>query len=408
MKSQNQIVIIMRNISPLLAKSFALIFAAMLVFMAIQFQNPDFIAGIKTPSDFHAFYMSGEMFWAGELDKAYYYEEFAKKQESFFGELDGFLAWSYPPPFNLITSVLALLPIGLSYFLFTSATLISYILTIRAISPRYFVCAIFAVLPAVALNIRTGQNGLLTGALIGVFLLAFMRRRAGAGLPLGLMIIKPHLAAGITVITFVGRRWSSIGIASVTVASILSLATFIFGFSIWGAFINGVMEASSFLKGGAYPLHRMTSIYAALYTFGVPPAIALGVQVMSALIACSVVAVACIKNRNSLHVIGITAVASLYISPYSYDYDMTLLGISVAAFLPEISKRAKSLEMVVLIILCWLSCGSGVLLNNLSGGASENPAGSHAMPIYSIASISLTLLLVMSAKILGRPCCSRE
>ncbi|MNR07011.1 hypothetical protein D3C85_1231120 [compost metagenome] len=193
-----------------------------------------------------------------------------------------------------------------------------------------------------------------------------------------------------------------------TVASILALATVIFGFSIWVAFINGVMEASNFLKNGAYPLHRMTSIYATLYTFGVPPAIALGVQVMSALIACSAIAVACVKIRSSLHVIGITAVASLYISPYSYDYDMTLLGISVAAFLPEISKRAKSLEIVILIILCWLSCGSGVLLNNLSGGASANPAGTLAMPIYSIASISLTLLLIMSAKILSRPYCSRE
>ena len=47
--------------------------------------------------------------------------------------------------------------------------------------------------PAMAITIGCGQNGFLTGALIGLVCLNVERRQLLAGLALGAMVIKPHL-----------------------------------------------------------------------------------------------------------------------------------------------------------------------------------------------------------------------
>lgn len=393
----------MQNTSPLLKRLTFSLIVVMLAFMALRFQFPAMLAGNNEACDFHAFYIAGKMVINGNIEDAYHYELFAKEQDGFFGKRQGFLAWTYPPPFNLIAAILAALPIGAAYFMFTGASLCAYIFALRKISPAQYIWSIIAVLPAIMLNIRLGQNGLLTASLIGFSLSAFMRQRATAGLPLGLMVIKPHLALGVALMTCLSRRWPTISIAATTTTIILALTTGVFGISIWPAFFNGIDEARRFLWNGTYPLERMTSIYALVYTLGSPPKIAMVAQAISALTSCAAIVVACIKIKKPLHLIGITAIASLYISPYGFDYDMTLLGIGVAAFMPDISRRASGLEIALLLTLCWFSCGAGVALKMFfvkTGGSQEVI---NYISSYSIASILLTAMLAVSAIIIRRP-----
>ena len=397
-----------RNIAPLIWKCTILIILSMLIFMAIQFQNPKLLGDKNEPCDFHAFYISGKMFLDGRLNDAYRYESFVKEQDSFFGKHQGFLAWSYPPPFNLITSVLALLPIGAAYLILVGASLASYVFMLKKLSPRHYVWAVFSVLPAIMLNIRVGQNGLLTASLIGFSLLAFIRRNSISGLPLGLMIIKPHLAVGAALMTCMSRRWKTIFIAAITTTLILALSTTVFSASIWPAFFGALDETRKFLWNGDYPLKRMTSIYATLHTFGASPKVAMAAQAASALISCMAVIIAYLKTNNPLHLVGITAIASLYMSPYCYDYDMTLLGIGVAAFIPEISRRAKGLEIALLLSLSWVSCGAIIIAKLVASSSSDEPGLISSISSYSISSLSLTALLIIATRVITRPCHSAD
>lgn len=398
---KNQLTAVAYKVSPELSRIIIFTCVGLLVFMAFDFQYPSLFRTKKALTDFDVFYISGKMFWDGALNQAYHYKNLFEAQQKLYGA-STFMVWSYPPQFNFITAALAVLPAGLAYFTFTGLTFASYLLTIKSISSGYFGSVILAIFPAIILNIRSGQNGFLTGTIVGLFFLAFMKRKAVAGLPLGLMIIKPHLAVGIAVLSLISKRWSTLGVALLTVTLTLIASTIVFGPSIWLAFAEGMKDTSRLLALGAYPLFRMTSIYATLHEFGVPSTIALIIQLLTAVAACSTIAISYIKLKNPRHIVGITATASLYISPYSFDYDLTLLGISAAALLPYIASRAKPIEIFVLFFLSWAACGWGLVQSTLIGDKYTNIETTHTDPVYALSSIALILLTMLTLHILLR------
>jgi hypothetical protein len=368
--------------------------------MAFDFQTPPLFRKEKILSDFDAFYVSGRMFWDGTIDKAYNYQEFSEAQKSLYGT-DGML-WLYPPQFSFITAMLATLPAGLAYLMFSGMTLALYLFVIRLISPGYLGSVLLVIFPTVILNIKIGQNGFLTGAIAGLFFLAFMKRRAVAGIPLGMMIIKPHLAIGMTMLTLARKRWSVVGGATLTVVITTIVATIVLGSSIWVAFAESVKTTSYFLEMGIFPLNRMTSIYATLHKFGVPPATALAIQIFVAIIACSAIVIACSKVKSQKNLIGITAIASLFISPYNFDYDLTFLGVAAAALLPDIAARAKPFEIFTLLLLSWFSCGWGGLETWRAGVKDVDFEVIPIGPSYALSSIALVLLTVWALYIIKR------
>ncbi|WP_354096927.1 glycosyltransferase family 87 protein [Bradyrhizobium sp. RT10b] len=104
------------------------------------------------------------------------------------------MPWTYPPQFDLLVAPFALLPAGVAYLLFVTATLTIYLLTLRAIAGKNFAQIMVVMFPALAITVGCGQNGFLTGALIGLVCLNVERRQVLAGLALDAMVIKPHLA----------------------------------------------------------------------------------------------------------------------------------------------------------------------------------------------------------------------
>src|SRR3954470_3621623 len=73
--------------------------------MAIDFQFPTLLRAGKTLTDFDAFYVAGRMYWDGRLNDAYHFQTFYEAQHQFTGTT-GFMPWTYPPPFNLVTVAL--------------------------------------------------------------------------------------------------------------------------------------------------------------------------------------------------------------------------------------------------------------------------------------------------------------
>ena len=76
-------------------------------------------------------------------------------------------------------------------------------------------------------------------------------------------------------------------------------------------------------------------------------------QVIVAIVALVLVVIA--SYRFSVQqALGLTAIASLLVSPYAYDYDLPIMGVGLALLLPDIvrfgsaSERAKPLRLVLL------------------------------------------------------------
>jgi hypothetical protein len=222
-----------------------LAWAVLMLVSAILFQAPELLGKAKELTDFDAFNISGRLALEGKADQAYSAQLLFEAQKRMIGQ-SAFMPWTYPPQFTVIAMGLAIPPVGLAYCLFTGLTLALYVLVLSRIAGPLLPGVVVAMLMTFVILIRTGQNGFLTGALIGWFLLAFEQRKASAGVPLGLMVIKPHLAAGIALLGLLGKRFAALAIAAVVVVATSILAAAILGSGISRDSLNKSSSAPGF------------------------------------------------------------------------------------------------------------------------------------------------------------------
>ena len=277
--------------------------------------------------------------WLGDVENAYQFTNLIDMERAASGT-DAFLPWTYPPQFSLFLAPLALVPIGVAYFLFTASTLTFYIVVLRSIAGSYFVLLLIILFPAIAVTMACGQNGFLTAGLIGLVCLFFEERPILAGVALGLMVIKPHLAIAFAVYALLRRSWTVVITAGAVVLTTSAACTAIFGTHIWIGFLQSVHDSSIFLERGYYPLFRMISFYAALRTAGLSAGSSFLGQGLIAALALGIIPLALYRKMPTRFSLGLTALVSICISPYAYDYDFPIFGIGLALLLPALHAAA--------------------------------------------------------------------
>jgi hypothetical protein len=369
---------------------------------AVLFQAPELLGKEKVLTDFDAFHIAGSMALEGRATDAYRAAALFAAQEDLTGTRS-FMPWTYPPPYTLAMMALATLPIGIAYLLFLTATFGFFLLIIRHLAGIYTTAVVIAIVPTIFILVRSGQNGFLTAGLIGWFCSAFANRQISSGIPLGLMIIKPHLAAGIAVLALLGRGWSIMALAAAVVAAALATATMAFGPNIWAAFFGGVQEASEFLAAAYYPLHRMTSLYAFLRSFGLEPELATALHAVGALLAIIAFVLVWRKSQCPRITAAAACCMSLFISPYSYDYDLTIMGVAIALVIPAIMTKARSWELKFMLFLTWVATGYGLGAHTIwelnSTSLVHGPGGGD---LKSLAVIPLLVLILTAWRVLRR------
>lgn len=351
--------------------------------------------------DFDAFYLVGRMVWRGEAGDAYHLVSMLAAQLAYAGR-PSFMPWTYPPQFDLVVAPLALLPRALAYLLFAGSTLALYLVTLRRIAGEAFGLVLAASLPALLVTISCGQNGLLTGALIGLVCLGLQAGRRSAGLPLGLMVIKPHLAVVLGAYVVLTRRWAVAMIAVAIVAASTILVTLLFGPGIWRDFVHGVGEARAFLAEGQYPLFRMISVYAASHTFGAPPAVALGLQVAGALAALAVTGLAAWGLFTMRQALGLLAISSLMISPYAYDYDLPILGVGLAFLAVDLVRGARRFELVAIFGLASFAGLYGFILGMLTAVLFDHTVLPPELQPTAYSGLAMAVLYVLAVRVILR------
>ncbi len=363
------------------------------LFTGLRLALIDIAPTARWMTDFDAFYLVGKMVWQGAATQAHYPEAMAAIQRGMTGE-HNYLTWNYLPQFDLVVAPLALLPVGVAYGVFITSSLFAYVATLQRLAGTACVSVLLLMYLPMLGSVIVGQNGLLCGALTGLACLGFLRGKAWAGFPLGLMIIKPHFAVAFALYTLVNRQWAAMLVATATVLASFLLVTLVLGFEIWPAFFAGTKGTTEFLQHGDFPFFRMTSIYATLRTFGLSADAALGAQIMVAVAALAGVVFASLRftRRQAL---GITAIASLLISPYAYDYDTAILGVGLALLLPDIMQQHRVGERTLLYALTLVGGSYGlaraarfsmlnVTIDKAAGGVPLSLAGPALLAILAI------------------------
>lgn len=354
-----------------------------LLFSAAEFSGWTVGVHARKFIDFDDFHLVARLLWLGQIRSAYHLPALSAFQKSLSG-LDGFLPWTYPPQFVLLLAPLAFLPIGVAYLLFTGISCVAYLAILKRVAGNSFVSVLIITFPALLITIRCGQNGFLTGTLIGLACLGFGNHRSIAGFPLGLMIIKPHLAVALALYAVINRRWGAVFIAAATVLLSTVLVTAVLGFGIWPAFFGGIREAGIFLSQGFYPLFRMVSLYATVRSLGLPEALAMPVQVLATCVALAAVVWA--SRRLAPHqTLGVAAMASVLVSPYVYDYDLPIFAVGLALLHNDIVQFASARERLAIYGLIAFSSGFGLAQSFVFNGGELSPD----MPPWALAGFAL-------------------
>ncbi|QIO32777.1 glycosyltransferase family 87 protein [Bradyrhizobium sp. 1(2017)] len=360
---------------------------------------------VRELSDFDAFCIVARQVWQGELDLVYRFESLVKLQQAFTGSAS-FMPWTYPPQFDLFVAPFALLPVGIAYLLFITATLTAYLLTLRTIAGKDFSHVLVVMFPALAITVGCGQNGLLTGTLIGIVSLNVERRQVIAGLALGAMVIKPHLAIAAGAYMLSTRRWVVLATATTVVLASSLVCTLVFGWQIWPAWLGAIRESTIFLDRGFYPLFRMVSTYAALGQAGVPPSIAFCAQAAAASLALSAVVLAvwlgATRRTSSAFAPGVAAMVSVMISPYAYDYDLPIIGIGLALMLPDLERLASVRERSFAYGLILLAGAYGMLQSARLAAQFGNEADLTGVDVPSVGGFAMMALLALLLRLQWR------
>jgi hypothetical protein len=343
--------------------------------------------------DFDAFHIIAQHVWLGDADLAYQFEKLIDMQKATTGGSESFMPWTYPPQFDLLLAPFGLIPIGVAYLLFMSGTLAFYLIVLRSVATTYFPVVLIVLFPAIEVTIACGQNGFLTAGLIGLICLSIEERPVVAGLALGLMVIKPHLAVAFAAYALLTRRWTMVTMAGATVIASSLVSTLVFGPKIWSALLQSVHDSAIFLQGGYYPLFRMISAYAAVRTLGASASAAFFSQAVIAAVALASIALSLYQQLPARWTLGLTAMVSVSISPYAYDYDFLIFGMGLAMLLPELRTMAREGERTIIYIVPMIVGVYGCLIATHLGTSHADIRYVDVLSIGGFGVVSMTTMI---------------
>jgi alpha-1,2-mannosyltransferase len=228
-----------------------------------------------------------------------------------------------------------------------------------------------------------GQNGALTASLAGLALLCLDRRPALAGVFIGLLAIKPHLAIFFPVALAAAGLWRTMLAAAVTATLFAALSIAILGIDTVPAFIGAIGHMTGLLEKGALQWWQMPSLFAALRMAGISVHAAWLAHV--ALAALATGALVCVWRRCAdIGVRAVALVAATFLgSPYVYHYDEVWFALPIAFLTIHAARTGWLRGEREILLLAWCYPLAG---NVLAARTGVNPG-----PLFSCVLLALAL-----------------
>ncbi|WP_321781822.1 glycosyltransferase family 87 protein [Paraburkholderia sp. J94] len=280
--------------------------------------------------DFITFWAASHLALAGHAADAYQIPLLFAAEKIGVPASQSVFVWYYPPTFYLLVLPLALLPYIVAYWAFILPTLCLYLLALRRVVWNTHAKWCIAAFPGLWMNIFHGQNAFLTATLAAAAVLCLKRRPVLAGVFIGLLAIKPHLALLFPVALLAIGAWRAIIAAATTAVIFLALGSLTLGTPTLTACLGSLRYARVFLEGGFLPWPKMPTAFALMRLLGAPVGSAYLVHAIGA--GCAVLAVWFVWRRSQDWGLRGAALmtATFLVSPYVFDYDLAWLAFPIA------------------------------------------------------------------------------
>jgi alpha-1,2-mannosyltransferase len=338
-----------------LAWAFALILVALLFaqdIFATHFTPWPSIRGTAIwGRDFANVYTSGKLALEGRLDLLYDLKGYSAYQDALF---DGALRnhnYSYPPPTLLYTWAFALLPYPVALISWLTLTGAAFAAAARPYLRDSGLPGWLALIaPATLLNVWAGHYGLLIGALwLGAFHL-LPRRPMLAGMLIGLMLVKPHLAILAPLILARRGEWKAFAAAGATAAALVAVSALAFGPDLWRIWLGVTVGVQTAMVDdvGTYFLTMMPTVVPTVSALGFPGAFAWTAQIVAGGGAVAAMLVHMPRESRDAGLAG--GVATFLVLPYAFNYDMTVPGLAALLMLARLRREPGGGPSFVLLL----------------------------------------------------------
>jgi hypothetical protein len=254
------------------------------------------------------------------------------------------LVWPYPPTTSVPLALLGRLPPGRAVSVWIGIHVLALLLIGRLALGTWLRSPAALFFPGSALALFTGQISPLIALLLSLVVFFHARRPIGAGVSLGLMVIKPHYAIVPGLVMLRERRPTVAIVAILTTLTLVAISLVWFGVETWRQFVAAAVRHGTSVLAEA-PMSRFVSVFSALHSVGVRPGIALILHGGAALIAL-VLGFRLWRAgvEPSTQALGLAA-ATLLVTPYALDYDLVLLVLPWLLLIresldrPELARR---------------------------------------------------------------------
>lgn len=342
-----------------------------------------------TTTDFVSFYAAGKLALAGTPALAY--DRIAHAAAEVAATTPGidYQFFFYPPVYLLLCAPLAPLPYLVSFVIFQALTLSAWLLVMQRILnvQGWAWCLPMLAYPAVFWTLGLGQNAFLSAALLGGMTLMLDERPILAGILLGLLCYKPHLALLAPVALAAGGRWRTFVTAGVTVGIVVSLSAALFGLDAWRAYLVTLSGASSVYETGRIDLNGFVTPYGAARVLGMGADAAHWLQGAFSVLA--VITVGWIWRRDPGPAARSAALAAgiLLSVPLALIYDLMLLTVAIAWLVRDGRERGFLPWEKLAMFFCFLV----PLLSRYLGKATHIPLG----PLAPLALLAICVVLTL-------------
>tara|TARA_R110000824_G_scaffold118960_13_gene271879 strand:- start:13658 stop:14884 length:1227 start_codon:yes stop_codon:yes gene_type:complete len=318
------------------------------------------VFGKPLGSDFITFWGASHLTLQGDALAVFDYKSILIAEQVAVPANEMVFLWHYPPIYQMFVTPLALLPYGVSYFVFVGLGLCLYVLALRPLFDRGLAVgsdAIFILLafPGAFICAFHGQNSFYSAAIFVGGLLALERGRPWlAGFVLGFLIYKPQLGALLPFAFLVTGQWRVFIATGLTVAIITGIATVVFGIDLWHAFFQNTALVRGIMENGFLPWSKMPSAFVFMREIGMPEPLAYAAQIVTAIGASVCTVYVWWKKGPCRMSWAVLIVATLLIPPYTFDYEFAILAPTLIILGGDMVQRGADYREKVLLVALYV------------------------------------------------------
>lgn len=328
---------------------------ALAVVAIIRGQGNPTDAATPLGTDFISFWSAANLVAQGRPAAAYDHAALQALEQTLTGPDGPLYTWLYPPMALLVVAPLAALPYPAALAAWLGLTLAGYLTALWRLLPEGRALLLMLAFPPLFINLGHGQNAFLSAALLGWGLLLLPRRPWLAGVLMGTLIYKPQLGLLLPLALLAagqGRAMLGAGLAALALAG----ATYgLWGPEVWIAFLAKSDYARQMLEQGLVPWYKMISVFAAARLLGAGVGVAWALQGLASLMAAATVWRLWRGPAAYPIKVAVLAIGTLVAAPLALDYDATLLGLALAAWVAEGRRRGFGDWEISALALAWMS-----------------------------------------------------